>query len=262
MTAVTTDYNAQALQTLIDQTTSAKNTTKDALTSAQNSESYLKLHPEAGGDLASSTSGTVLGKISATVKAIFEKFEKLSKYLDKLLKVKEIYDSAVKVIEAFQDGGVAGAVTALLDVVTGGYASELIDAIANGTTNDVLEAAFGAGGVIAADVTGIPILSNAGNVAHSYTHADDAIASVRNETVGDYRSGKTTLSETLGTGIGSSAAGSVIGTVDAVLNGFGIDIIPDSATTWVTQAGGTVGGWVGKGFNYVANGVKTTIFGY
>ncbi len=256
MTAVTTDYNAQKLQTLIDQTTSAKNSAKDALTSAQNSESYLKAHPEAGGNLLSDVGGTVLGKISATVKTIFEKFEKLSKYLDKLLKVKAIYDSAVKVIEAFQDGGVTGAVTALLDVVTGGYASELIDAIANGDTNDVLEASFGAGGFIAADVTGIPLLNNVGNMTHSYTHADDVITSIHKETSGDYHSGRTSLSESLGTGAGASVGGAVIGTVDAFLNAFGIDI-PDSMSTVAIQGGAAVGGWVGKAVDYAADGVKT-----
>ncbi len=256
MTAITTDYNAQALQTLIEQTTSAKNSAKDALTSAQNTESYLKAHPEAGGELLSDVGGTVLGKISAMVKTVFEKFEKLSKYLDKLLKVKEIYDSAVKVIEAFQDGGVTGAVTALLDVVTGGYASELIDAIANGDTNDVLEAAFGTGGVIAAGVTGIPLLNNVGNMTHSYTHAVNVNESIINETTGDYHSGRTSLSEMLGTSAGSSVGGAAIGVAELLLNAAGIDI-PDSMSTTFIQTGATVGGWVGQGVNYVVDGGKT-----
>ena len=253
-----------------------RNSAKDALTSAQSSESYLKAHPEAGGDLLSDA-GTVLVKISSVVKNLLEKFEKLSKYLEKLLKVKAIYDSAVKIIEAFQNVGTTdtnplfagGNVSGLFDILgtvvtdtgtnppfAGGYASELIDAIANGDTNDVLEAAFGTAGSIAAGATGYSFLNNVGDMAHSYTYADDVTTSINNEAAENYHSGKTSLSETLGTGVGASTGGAIIGTVDAVFNAVGYNI-PDSWSNAFIQGSATVGGYIGKGVNYVVNGVKT-----
>lgn len=282
MASVTTNYNSAALGKMIDETARAVKSAKNALTSAENSDAYLRTHPEAGGNLASSVGGSVLGKIGNVVKKLREWYQALKKALEKLKKVLEIYNAAVKVIAAFNEGVFSGAVRELADVIAGRQnASILIDSVANGNdnevldgsfatippcvigtislprdNNDVLEEVFGTAGNVAATVTGNANLSNMGNMAHAYTHVDQEQTRIWQKNVSDYRNGAVSFTETVSSSMGASVAAAGIGTLDAMTNFVGIDI-PDSLSTAIVEGGAAVGKYVGGAVDWVLNGMKS-----
>lgn len=278
---VATNYNSAALEKMIEETAKAAKSAQNALTSAENSEAYLKAHPEAGGSLASDVGGSVFGKVGSVVKKAREWFQALSKELEKLRKVKEIYDKAVRIIAAFNEGGLSGAIGELTDVIAGGQnTSILLDAVANGNDNEVLEGAFGTipcvigtispsrdnsdvleeifgtAGDVAAAVTGKSNLSNMGNMAHAYTHVDQEQTRIWQKNFSDYRNGDASLTETVSSSMGASVAAAGIGTIDAMTNFVGIDI-PDSWSTAVVEGGAAVGKFVGDAVNWGLNGLKS-----
>lgn len=256
---VATNYNSDAMEKMITETKKAMDASKKAVESAENSDKYIKSHPEAGGNLASENGGSVASYISSVLKKALDKFQWLSKAYDKLLKVKKIYDAAVKVIAAFQEGGLSAAIGELGNIVADRYGvSELLDAVANGDANDLLEASFGTAGDIIAETPANAYFDfrNARGMTHGLGYADEELRRVGKNSFDEYYKGNASLTEASLSSAGAFIAGAGIGFTDVAANALGIDI-SDRWSTAIVEGGAAVGKYVGGAVDWVLNGMKS-----